>query len=361
MTIAAQVSLPRVLIWDTNAANPYAAEVARVLVGGVSRVTRYCRPESVRAGFDVRDCRWIPVSGTAATSIRGKVRYGSALVRFAFAAFVTRSVVVMPWVSSGADRVALLILAALTRRTVLVVHNPVHGRYREMNSALHRGLHRKVGVVVVHSAELQRQLGPNRRSAVVAHPSYIGWARQYASSAAERVAYGSRNTCGQYALYLGAPRPDKGIDYLEGLAECLKQSGLALRVAAGRVVPAILEDVTAWNNVEIVGDGTRYLTDDELANEILNAVAVVLPYTNVTASGTAMLAATLGIDIVGFENPFLLQLAGPEACVPVGDVHALAQRVAELVRVDRSPSSERISEVDLSARASWLSVIRSVV
>lgn len=138
-------------------------------------------------------------------------------------------------------------------------------------------------------------------------------------------------------LAFGLMRQYKGIETLIQALTSPETSNLSGRIV-GRAVPEQYGSslVTLAGATDRVGLKLEKVTDSQLAEEILAAEAVVLPYGKIYNSGAAILALTLGRPIIVTPSPTMLELraeVGPAwvHCLP-GELTAesLALAMADL-------------------------------
>jgi hypothetical protein len=353
-------TLPTVLIWDPNPFNWYGSEVSRVIAGGARRVVRYGRAGRGATGFGVTDRAIIPAPG-GAHSMRGRLRYLYAIVEFTARGLCSRSPIVVPWITTSAERLAVLALVLLTRRTVVVDHNPVPGRSMDPADPLLRRIKEGAATVVVHGEDLVDGVGRCRRLRVAEHPGYVAWWRHQQFRPVARTQTSAAATAGgrpPTALFLGSLRWDKGAAELPALAEALLAHGVELVVACGKAETDLYEPLTDRPNLRLVGDGRRYLTDDEIAHCLRASDVLVVPYTCVSRSGSVIMAAAAQLPMVGYHSRGLAQLAGETAGVPSGDTVALAQAVARCLGRPRAAQTAALADLESSARTGWLAVVQ---
>lgn len=356
-------SASTVLIWDPNPFNWYGSEVARVIAGGTRRVVRYGRAGRAPTGFGVTDRAVLPPAG-GAHSVGGRVQYLWGIGEFVGRALLSRSPIVVPWITTPAERVAFLALVLLTRRTVVVDHNPVPGRNIDGADLLLRLIHEWAATLVVHGEDLAGGVGRCRRLRVVEHPAYLAWWRRHQPrppECASALAAAPERSGRRSALFLGTLRSDKGVADLPALAEALLTHGVELVVACGKAEASLLEPLAGQPNLRLVGSGRRYLTDQEVARTLRGSDVLVVPYTSVSRSGSVIMAATAQVPMVGYRSQTLVDLAGEGACVPEGDTAALARRVAQCLAQPQERRSGALAGLESAARAGWLAVVEDLV
>jgi hypothetical protein len=344
------------VVWDPNPFNPYGAEVARVLEGSArfERVVRYCRPSTSFDMDGVRNLAKIPNAAEGNRTAIHSLKYGLALLRFAaHAVFGRRIVVVVCWVSNPLEASVLLAISRLrAARIVLVVHNPVEGRDDAKHGTVRRALRNRADRLVVHTQDLQLSLANQGEAntsmiAVARHPSYSIW-----SESMQRSFPVVRTTPRPVAVFLGSARDDKGFDLLPPLSEELARYGLELHLAVGILSPRQRALVADSRNIWLVGDGASYLSDEKLYVSLASSSVVVAPYMNVTASGSIILAKTMGVPIVDFQDEFGGAGGFATASVSLRDIEGMA-RVASSIARSPSPETGWSERHDDLARKEW--------
>ncbi|MCT1391447.1 glycosyltransferase [Peribacillus frigoritolerans] len=107
-------------------------------------------------------------------------------------------------------------------------------------------------------------------------------------------------------LFVGAIKPYKGVDLLVEEFLKLEQENVHL-IIAGKVyngMEGIIEDLRGIQNITF---DLRFIPDEEIVDLIESSDIVVLPYKNITTSGTAILACSLHKPIICPETPFMME------------------------------------------------------
>lgn len=345
----ADVLKREVWVWDSNPFNPYGAEVARIIGGSGANVRRFCRKGDLLQSGQVRRSRIIPATSHGAHTLRVKIAHAIALFRFFVGALLFRPIVVYPWLETGHEQIVARALQLCRVKTVLVVHNPVPGRDLAASNPRLRRVQSGADALVVHSDALRQNLPPGTSGFVAEHPSYRAWRESRLAD----VSSGSEPTtpAGQMALYMGSVRPDKGFEYLPDLADELSKSGVTLGLSLGRLDEAQKRFVRDIPNAVMLSDGDSYVEDDDLFNHLARAKVLIAPYRNVTASGTVVLALTMGVDVVAFEATAFEGVLPADRMAPVGDARALA-RAAAAIPGPRDRHS-RAEHLDVLSAQGW--------
>ncbi|RAM36983.1 hypothetical protein DBZ45_12570 [Arthrobacter globiformis] len=108
--------------------------------------------------------------------------------------------------------------------------------------------------------------------------------------------------------------------------------------------------------------GSRHLSDQQLIAEISRASVVVAPYSEVTTSGTAIMAATIGTPVIMFDSPPMSWLMPKENMVPRGEWGLLSQKAASLALEPGSAGFAMDPDtLDLECRRSWTVLLDGVI
>uniref|UniRef100_UPI0035946973 glycosyltransferase n=1 Tax=Microbacterium sp. SORGH_AS_1204 TaxID=3041785 RepID=UPI0035946973 len=163
--------------------------------------------------------------------------------------------------------------------------------------------------------------------------------------------------CGSSVLFAGSIRADKGVQYLPEVATRL-QGVACVELAVGIVPSGLLAQLTSAANLHLVGDGRSYLPDRAFFEALSRASVMVAPYSDVTTSGTVMMAATMAVPVVAFESEGLARVPGRVHTVRTGNVQGLADECAQVIRRPSPLGAETLAAYDESAGAAWKEVAR---
>ena len=351
----------RVWIWDPNPFNAYGMEVARVVARSASRVRVSVRANSALHADGVKSWRVLPPPADGQHSFSHRVQYAVGVLRFFVAAIFVRPIVVITWSNTAVEMLAIRFLQILRVRSIVVIHNPMPAREVVVERSMLYKIRKGATRLVVHSERLADISGLKPRPCVAAHPAYFSWAsamRSMANHALDPFA----GSDGAVGLYLGALRRDKGVDLLPALDLSLSRRGGQLALCVGKAdshAAAILERCSTAIRVS---DGGGYVSDFQIFECLSYADALVAPYSDVTASGTAIIAISLGTRVVTFANESMADLLGTGDLAPAGDV----DRLAELVVAGRANPLRRKELVDVAQRlddesaAGWQSILAGI-
>ncbi|MED4046586.1 glycosyltransferase family 4 protein [Priestia aryabhattai] len=107
-------------------------------------------------------------------------------------------------------------------------------------------------------------------------------------------------------LFLGAIKPYKGVDNLiESFLEMAKKDQRIDLIIAGNASQEFKKKIIKKSQHNRVHLDLRFVPDDEIADIISASDAVVLPYEEITTSGSAILALSFYKPIVAPKTPFL--------------------------------------------------------
>jgi hypothetical protein len=323
-----------VVVYDPNAFNPYGSEVSAVLAGHVERILHLRHHDMPKLSDSVES---IALFGGRPPGI---VRILRVLVFM----FHRRPTILAAW-APGRLHVWALTLAALAGlRVVIVDHNPGSIRPSSSVARSYDKLLQRRGVrTVTHAFDRVSW----RSGFEVAHPSYLRWSTRHLTR--------NHQPPTAAALFFGSARPDKGVAALPSIAAELARANIALRIRVGRCSSAEARFLRSIDADVFVGE-SRQLTDCEIASSLQSAAVVVAPYSEVTISGTAIMAMTVGTPMVMLHSPTMAWMIAPENLVR--DVAELTGRVIEIARECDPPSYLLLPhELDQWCLATWLQVL----
>jgi hypothetical protein len=336
--------LVSVVVYDPNPFNPYGAELAHRLSLTGCPVTRWCPLGDPFAEFNHKRVTVFSPGASAASVPAIAITRVLGPMLFLSRHLWTRSIVIVPWALTTLDYVALIGLCITRRRVILIEHNPIAERNGTgLTAGLHRVLRRVVWGNVAHTSELKKRLGGERRF-VAGHPSYSCWVSIFGRSVP---------TEEPRALVLGGLRRDKGREELQTLIPLLLQRGVRLLIAGRGDVPVGLEGLPG---LELLG-GEKSLSDGDVAKSVFGSGVLVAPYTDVTVSGTVIMALTAGLPVAAYRSPALQRVLSEDALVDSGDNEALADKVVDLLRRPRNVFRVASQQLDAECIRSWWKII----
>ncbi|MBT0769465.1 glycosyltransferase [Kineosporia sp. J2-2] len=347
----------RVVVFDSNALNPYGAELAEVLADAGYEVTRWCRVRDPFPDDRVRQHRVLWAS-RCQVGLLGAVlsRYWGVLLFVLVQSLRRNDVVVMTWLQAKFDLRAGLFLIWIGRRVVYIDHNPLPARPLPAGSErLMARMRRSAATRVVHTQYLHEKV----RSAgcfVARHPSYLRWVNQYGA----RAEAGAREP---RALFLGALRKDKGADDLPSLGRALRDAKIRMVVAGRGVVPGMtLAQMQTCDEFEAVGSG-RTLSDQEIASQLRSSMVLLAPYRDVTMSGSIMMALSAGVPVAAYPSEALKSTLPQEFFVETNDPDDLADLARQLVDSTdqwRDRLDVLIQQTDRGCAEDWRQILSGV-
>lgn len=352
-----------IFIWDANPFNPYGTEIARVIsnVPGV-RVTQYTRSSKEYSAKEVRTRAILPPPQAGQRKLSVVCRYFYALTLFFMSSLIFRPVLVFPWLSNQWETGMVRFLQLCGLRTVIIVHNPVPERDDVDLIPFLRKARKGATKLVVHSESLQVILGDN--SCVAAHPAYFSWrdsmAEERFESSSEPSVLVEDDQSAPAVAYIGTVRSDKGFIDLPIIAEALTARKLALKVCVGlyrEEQMAVLRDI---EGVIVIGGGKTYASDQQIYEVLKSSSVLIAPYSNVTASGTVLLALSMGMNVVAYESPELSGLLPRESFVKTGDTDALAEAAFALSSTDAKTVGMTVEGLDQRSQAQWGEILSSI-
>jgi glycosyltransferase involved in cell wall biosynthesis len=319
--VAEQHRFDCVVLYDVDPVNPYGRELGAVLKHIVPSVTLVCSAAVTWAPEGITVTRALAAPRTASNAASVAWRRLTGVLHLGPLVMRRHSVVVVVWSRDFWDALCLAALARVTRRVVVVDHNPSGDRrHRGLKGRAERALRRTARVVVVHDAALvAAEESDAVKTRVAPHPAYLEWRQRFLphqpAPASGRV------------LFVGALRTDKGLAEMPAVLSQLP-AGTQLRIVGpGQVPDAWLQAAGSRQiSVEHVGDG-RFVDDDELAAAVADGGVVVAPYVGATQSGTVALAVTIGLPVLAYDVGALRSLLADDALVPAGRPDALAAAV----------------------------------
>jgi hypothetical protein len=337
-----------VYIYDPNGFNPYGTELAAVLDELPVRVVHLAHSQSsvLEGGASKR-------AVVFGRSLSVAIRLCWALL----AVLLSRGVVILCWVPSKWHFWIAMTLARTCRRIYFVDHNPHGSRAARgpisLNQRARLLSHPKI-VPVLHHGCVPDPETADAYQGFVFHPSYRRTVTHYSLNLATSKDEG-------VCLFFGSARVDKGIHFLPDVSHRLKQLGASLRIRVGKCgmhEQALLR--TCSGDVQI--GGSRHLSDQQLIAEISRASVVVAPYSEVTTSGTAIMAATIGTPVVMFDSPAMSWLMPKGNMVPKGEWGLLSQKAAKLALESGSEGFAMDPDtLDLQCRGSWTVLLDGVI
>src|SRR5690242_78672 len=277
----------RLLVYDTDGANPYGRELAALLCDAFQVVVL----AAVQTEWSPRRVfiRRILPSNLPSPTIFQIARQLHGLMVAAWAAASGATVLVV-MTRSWYDQLAFALMAFLGARVVVIAHDPKPKQALHPIGALNqRLLWRGVSALVTHSEALAAEAAAasGRPAVAVPHlpfPEYAAWTREVAPQ--------SRSAHQCRLLVLGQLRPDKGLDRIPdilGHLQANERARISMAFAGKGDCSEIVDKVAALTTVARRPSEHR-LSDVEIAAVLAESDILIAPYRLVTASGTVVLA-----------------------------------------------------------------------
>lgn len=341
---ASSSTLDSVIIFDSDASNPYSEELVRIFRSHGLKVD-FCGPgdhvlttrrDSLRPRFQPQKWKMWPSEFFC-------------LVHLGLSISINRPTIIV-W-ARPYQKVLLSFFASFKRNSVFyIVHNPEPSRWAVGIRKRIEGLLLRVSRPVVHSEDLRENLlnFGDYAADVVVHPPYVAWQSRIGASHVRRDVKGR----GLNIIVLGRMEKDK-FRNLSDLTNALEKlpvpSTLRLLVRPKvRVVPS--------TSLLAIEDRSRneWIEDSELAAGLRWADVLVAPYEAVTESGTVQLALTLGVRVVAFSGGALDRSLIPSALVEKGDYEALTQAILDVTQTCSSTAQWTSSSRASACLEGWL-------
>ena len=326
-----------VTIYNTDAVNPYATEIAALLAAGGGDVELLDAANGAhRPPAGVRWRRVLPASFGGAPAWHQALRLARGLATATRASGHGR-VLLVTFTRFSVEPLLFALLARLGRPVVLVLHNPVARQQESAVSAVaHRALRRAARTVVVHSERLRAAVDPvvRDRVTVCPHPPYAFTTDTAAATPAAVSAPLAAATPPprRWLAFIGALRWDKGIEVLPDILErvpAAERGRLGLIVCGRGSLPA-----ATWARLRELGYEVEDLTSPEpvpqaqLLGVLARHPTVLAPYVAATQSGTAILALSTGCRVLAFDAGAIPDIVAADGLVANGDLDAMAAAIA---------------------------------
>lgn len=319
----------RLLLYDTDGANPYGRELAALL----------CRAFQVEVLASVQ-AEWNPphvftrriLPSNSQCSLIFQVihqLHGLAVAARAAAAGTT---ILLVMTRGWYDQLAFALMAVLGARVVVLAHDPKPKQTLSPIAAFSRRLlWRRASALVAHSETLAADAAAaaGRPAVVVPHLPYV----EYAAWA--KAAVPTSEPAHRYRLLiLGQLRPDKGLDRIPDILSHLwsdDRRRISIAFAGIGDCNEIIDKIAGLT--EVVRRPSRYrLSDLEIANVLAQSDLLIAPYPLVSASGTVVLALSRGLRVVAYDTGALSDVVARDGLVPLGDEREFANRIMASIR-----------------------------
>ena len=147
---------------------------------------------------------------------------------------------------------------------------------------------------------------------------------------------------------------------LAALSGVLRDSDCELVLMGPGRLPRQVEDMLQpGGGARRAGKG-GFVPDREFIETIRGADLLVAPYRDVTQSGSATLAMTVGTPIIGYASGGLLDLLSPQSLVPEGDAVKLAERVSSFLDGGWDSYISSPNELYQECLAAWATLLEEI-
>jgi glycosyltransferase involved in cell wall biosynthesis len=347
----------RLLIYDTDGANPYGRELSALLCN-VFQVVVLAPVQTGWSPPGVSVRRILPSnlpSGKVAQIVRQL--HGLAAAACAAAAGATVLVVMT---RGWYDQLAFALLALLRARVVVIAHDPKPKQALPLVADFSRRLlWRRVSALVTHSDALAAEAtaAAGRPAVVVPHLPFL----EYAAWAREAVP-DSQSASRCRLLVLGQLRPDKGLDRIPHILGHLPASdrdrisiAFAGKGDCSDIVAAVADLIT------VLGEPSKdQLSDLEIAAVLAQSDLLIAPYRLVTASGTVVLALSRGLRVIAYDTGALSDVVARDGLVPIGDEGEFANRIMEATRSEKGGPAQAFAAWKKQSLFSWVQCLNAV-
>lgn len=254
---------------------------------------------------------------------------------------------------------------------VWTIHNLVEhdSKYREIEIELRQGLAALAERVHIHSyssidsVEKEYSL-PREKLAIIPHGNYCGYYPNYVNREISRTYLGIKENDITF-LFLGQIRPYKGFETLIRAFSQLRRYNSSLRlVVAGKVVhpystAQVSKTLSAYSGVQAY---LHEIPDHELQYFFNAADAVVLPYKSILTSGSAALAVTFGVPVIGPNVPAISEIVSNENLQYLyeqDDSYELLKNALNkfLSATDNQREQVRLATTALAKPGTWLGAV----
>jgi len=347
----------RLLVYDTDGANPYGRELAALLCDVFQVVVL----APVKTEWSPRRVfvRRILAANVPSSKISQIVRQLHGLMVASWAA-VTGATILVVMTRGWYDQLAFALMAFLGARVVVIAHDP------KPKQALHpiatlsqRLLWQGVSALVTHSEALAAEAAAasGRPAVVVPHlpfPEYAAWTREAVPQS------GSTPLC--RLLVLGQLRPDKGLDRIPnilGHLQANERARVSMAFAGKGDCSAIVAKVAALTTVVRL-PAEHHLSDVEIATVLAESDILIAPYRLVTASGTVVLALSRGLRVIAYDTGAISDVVARDGLVPVGDEVEFARRMMAAARSGCGGPAQPLAIWRQQSFVSWVKCLNAV-
>ncbi|TJY43453.1 glycosyltransferase family 4 protein [Cohnella pontilimi] len=233
---------------------------------------------------------------------------------------------------------------------IWTIHNlyPHEVKFRKMERFMRTLICRFCGKLIVASESIKKKVMaefnvPANKIYVVKHGHYLGVYKPQGVDFRSR--YHIHEADGVY-LFLGAIKAYKGVEDLIESFQAIKTPNRYLIIAgkADREMEAYLKRL---DNTENIIPDLRFIPDEEVADLIRAADVMVMPYKEITTSGTAILGLSFQKLIVMPENDFIDEYFREDMVVRYdpADGSGLANAMKAALNVKKAETTAKYEEV----------------
>jgi glycosyltransferase involved in cell wall biosynthesis len=340
----------RLLVYDTDGANPYGRELAALLCHAFEIVV--LAPVQTEWSPPHVFTRRILPSNLPSRTISQLFRQLRGLVVAARAAWAG-STILLVMTRSWYDELAFALMAVLGARVVVIAHDPKPKQtLRPARAFSRRLLWQHASVLVAHSETLAAEaaVAGGRSAVIVPHLPFL----EYAAWAKAAVPTEPAQRC--RLLVLGQLRPDKGLDRIPNILSHLQaddRNRISIAFAGKGDCSEIVAEVA--DLTEVVRRPSRYrLSDIEIASVLAQSDLLIAPYPLVSASGTVVLALSRGLRVVAYDTGALSDVVARDGLVSLGDEGEFANRIMTAVRSGYGGPAQTLATWKERSFKSWM-------
>ncbi|QJD87439.1 glycosyltransferase family 4 protein [Cohnella herbarum] len=244
----------------------------------------------------------------------------------------------------------MLYLKLRNVQLIWTIHNlyPHHAKYPKMERFMRTLICRFCSKLIVASESIKRKVMmefnvPARKLYVVKHGHYLGVYKPYGTDV--RRQYNVSEDDDVY-LFLGAIKAYKGIENLIESFNALKTKRTFL-IIAGKADEEMAAYLRSLGDTENIILDLRFIPNEEVADLINAADVMVMPYKEITTSGSAILGLSFKKLIVMPDNDFIGEYFREDMVVGYepSDVNGLTNAMKKALNAKREGKAPKYDEV----------------